>query len=155
MTVKFVINFFKYRLIFYIFYYFWMFVNDFSHTYTLRISENVKDVLMWNLQHIVFILRRRYWQIFKPALVYLQLLCYQRVIFVVIRFIPPPPASGFMFYYTLFTFSLLLGMLVIWNRLDGQKIQVCVTSFIEFSLILLWPRTLDEENVVKAWGNFC
>ena len=51
------INFLKSRLIFNIFYCFWMFVNKlFTYiTYiTLRISQKVKDVLMWNLQTYYF-----------------------------------------------------------------------------------------------------
>ena len=50
---------------------FWIFVNK-LHISHVRISQKVKGVLMWNLQHIIFISRRRYWQIFKSALVYLQ-----------------------------------------------------------------------------------
>ena len=42
-------HFWKSRLIFILFYCFWM----------------------WNLQHIAFVWRQKYWQIFKPALVYL------------------------------------------------------------------------------------
>ena len=37
-----------------------------------RISQKVKGVLMQNLQRNIFIWRRRYWQIFKSALVYLK-----------------------------------------------------------------------------------
>ena len=37
----------------------------------VRISQKVKGVLMWNLQYIIFVWRRRNWQIFKSALVYL------------------------------------------------------------------------------------
>ena len=37
---------------------------DTSH---VRISQQVKGVLMWNLQHIIFISRQIYWQIFKSA----------------------------------------------------------------------------------------
>ena len=37
----------------------------------VRTTQKVKRVLMWNRQHIIFIWRRRYWQIFKSALVYL------------------------------------------------------------------------------------
>ena len=44
------------------------------HISHVRISEKVKDVLMWNLWHIIFKWRRRYWQIFKSALVCLSIL---------------------------------------------------------------------------------
>ena len=37
----------------------------------VHISQKVKDVLLWNFQHIIFVWRRRYWKIFKSALVYL------------------------------------------------------------------------------------
>ena len=37
-----------------------------SHVCTL---QKVKDVLMWNLRHVIFRWRRRFWQIFKSALV--------------------------------------------------------------------------------------
>ena len=30
----------------------------------VRISQKIKSALMWNLQYIIFIWRRRYWQIF-------------------------------------------------------------------------------------------
>ena len=33
------------------------------HISNVDISQNVKDVLMWNLQHVIFMWRRRYWQI--------------------------------------------------------------------------------------------
>ena len=52
-----------------------MFLNICKQTFHkshMRISQKVKGVLMWNLQHIIFIWRRRYWQIFKSALVYLK-----------------------------------------------------------------------------------
>ena len=42
------------------------------HISHVRISQKVKGVLMWNLQHIIFIKRRRYWQIFISVLVYLK-----------------------------------------------------------------------------------
>ena len=61
----------KSTLIFNIFYCFWTFVNkrDISK---VRMSQKVKSVLMWNFQHIIFIWKRRYWKIFKSALVYLE-----------------------------------------------------------------------------------
>ena len=40
------------------------------HKSHLCISQKVKGILMWNHQHIIFIWRQRYWQIFKSALVY-------------------------------------------------------------------------------------
>ena len=63
-------NFLKSRLIFIIFYCFWMIVINFSHISRAHISK-IKDVLMWNLQRIIFRWRQRYWQIFKSTLVYL------------------------------------------------------------------------------------
>ena len=42
-----------------------------DHITHVRISQKVKGVLMWNLQHIIFIWRYRYSKIFKSALVYL------------------------------------------------------------------------------------
>ena len=42
------------------------------HISHLRVSQKVKGILMWNLQHIIFIWRRRYWQVFIFALEYLQ-----------------------------------------------------------------------------------
>ena len=41
------------------------------HIFYVCISQKVKCALMWNLQHTIFIWRRRYLQIFKSALVYL------------------------------------------------------------------------------------
>ena len=41
------------------------------HISQVRRSQNVKDVIMWNPRQIIFMWRRRYWQIFKSALVYL------------------------------------------------------------------------------------
>ena len=49
-----------------------MFLNVCKETFHIshvRISQKVKGVLMWNLRHIIFIWRQRYWQIFKCALV--------------------------------------------------------------------------------------
>ena len=40
------------------------------HVSHVHASQKVKDILMWNVQHIIFMWRRRYWQIFKSALVY-------------------------------------------------------------------------------------
>ena len=57
------------------FYYILLILNVCKQTFHIshvRISQKVKGVLMWNLQHIIFIWRRRYCQIFKSALVYLQ-----------------------------------------------------------------------------------
>ena len=34
------------------------------HTPHVHMSQKVKGVLMWNLQHIIFIWRHRYWHIF-------------------------------------------------------------------------------------------
>ena len=51
-----------------------MFLNVYKQTFHIshvHISQKVKGVLIWNLQHIIFIWRRRYWQIFRSALVYL------------------------------------------------------------------------------------
>ena len=51
-----------------------MFLNVCKQTFHIshvRISQKVKGVLMWDPQHIISIWRRRYWQIFKSALVYL------------------------------------------------------------------------------------
>ena len=51
-----------------------MFLNVCEQTFHIsyvRISQKVKVVLMWNLQHIIFIWRRRYSKIFKSALVFL------------------------------------------------------------------------------------
>ena len=70
LPVKFA-NLLKNRPVFNIFYCFWMFMNK-LFTYHVGISQKVKSVLMWNLQDIFFIWRRRYWQIFKSALVYLE-----------------------------------------------------------------------------------
>ena len=33
--------------------------------------QKTKNVLLRNFQHIIFVLRQRYWQIFKSVLVYL------------------------------------------------------------------------------------
>ena len=57
-----IVSFLKSRLIFNIFYCLWMFVNK------LRISQELKGVLMWILQHIFFIWRRRYWQILNSQI---------------------------------------------------------------------------------------
>ena len=49
-----------------------MFLNVSKQTFHIphvHISQNVKDVLMWNLQHIIFIWRRRYRQIFISNLI--------------------------------------------------------------------------------------
>ena len=46
-------------------------------------------------------------------------------------------------------------MQLLWSKLDGQKIEFCNANVIEFFLILLWPKTLNEETVVKDWGSFC
>ena len=60
LPVKFV-KFLKSRLFFFFF---------FFHISPAGISQKVKGILIWNLQHIAFIWRQRYWQIFKFALVY-------------------------------------------------------------------------------------
>ena len=52
-----------------------MFLNVCKQTFHIsdvRIFQKGKSVLMWNLQHIFSIWRRRYWQIFKSAFVYLE-----------------------------------------------------------------------------------
>ena len=56
MPVKFV-NFLKSKLFFSILLY--------------CISQKVKNLFVWNLQHIIFKWKRRYWHIFKSALEYL------------------------------------------------------------------------------------
>ena len=68
MTVQFV-NFSKSWLIFNILY---GFLNVCKQTFNIsRVlkSQKVQCVLMWDLQHIIFIWQRRYCQIFKSALV--------------------------------------------------------------------------------------
>ena len=53
------------------FYLIQIFVNFFFETLHMshvRLSQNVKGVLMRNLWHIIFLWRRRYWQILKSAL---------------------------------------------------------------------------------------
>ena len=50
-----------------------MFLNVCKQTFRIshvRRSQKVNGVLMWNLQRIIFIWRRIYWQIFKFAIVY-------------------------------------------------------------------------------------
>ena len=52
------------------FQYILLFLNVCKQTFVtshVRISQQVKSVLMWNLQHIIFISRQIYWQIFKSA----------------------------------------------------------------------------------------
>ena len=61
LLVKFLI-FLKSRLIFLLLYCFSMFVNKTFHISHVRISQNVKGVLMWNLWPTIFMWRRRYWQ---------------------------------------------------------------------------------------------
>ena len=47
-----------------------LFLNNSKHTFhiSLRISQNLKGVLMWKLRQS-FMWRQRYWQIFKSALI--------------------------------------------------------------------------------------
>ena len=64
------VNFFKNRLMCNII----LFPNVCIHTFHishLHISQKLRSMYMWNLQHIIFIWRRRFWLIFKSALVYL------------------------------------------------------------------------------------
>ena len=52
-----------------------MFLNVCKQTFHIshvRISQKLKCILMWNLKDVFFIWRRRYWQILKAALVYLE-----------------------------------------------------------------------------------
>ena len=70
LSAREVVDFLKSRLIFNIFCCFKLCKQTF-HISHVHISQKVKDVLMWNLKHIIFIWSRRYWQIFKSALVYL------------------------------------------------------------------------------------
>ena len=65
------VNFWKSRLFLNIFYCSWIFVNRLFTCLTCEYLKKV-SVLMWNLQKIIFIWRRRYWQIFKFALVYVE-----------------------------------------------------------------------------------
>ena len=70
LSAREVVDFLKSRLIFNIFCCFKLCKQTF-HISHVHISQKVKDVLMWNLKHIIFIWSRRYWLIFKSALVYL------------------------------------------------------------------------------------
>ena len=65
------VNFLKRRLIFNICYCFWIFVNKRFTYLTCAYLRKWKVILMWNLQHIIFIWRERNWEIFKSASVYL------------------------------------------------------------------------------------
>ena len=65
------VNFWKSRLFLNILYCSWIFVNRLFTCLTCEYLKKV-SVLMWNLQKIIFIWRRRYWQIFKFALVYVE-----------------------------------------------------------------------------------
>ena len=65
------VNFWKSRLFLNIFYCSWIFVNRLFTCLTCKYLKKV-SVLMWNLQKIIFIWRRRYWQIFKFTLVYVE-----------------------------------------------------------------------------------
>ena len=65
------VNFWKSRLFLNIFYCSWIFVNRLFTCLTCEYLKKV-SVLMWNLQKIISIWRRRYWQIFKFALVYVE-----------------------------------------------------------------------------------
>ena len=65
------VNFWKSGLFLNIFYCSWIFVNRLFTCLTCEYLKKV-SVLMWNLQKIIFIWRRRYWQIFKFALVYVE-----------------------------------------------------------------------------------
>ena len=58
-----VCKFLKSRLIFILSYCF--------HISDVLISQKIKSVLMWNLPHIIFMWRQKYWQILKSPLVYL------------------------------------------------------------------------------------
>ena len=54
------------------FYFILSFLNvckQFYHISHVHVSQNVTGVLMWNLRHIIFMWRRRVWQIFKSAVV--------------------------------------------------------------------------------------
>ena len=46
-----------------------------------------------------------------------------------------------------------------WNKVNGCKIELCFAYVIEFLheylLILLQPRTLNEDKLIKGWRNFC
>ena len=55
------VNLLESRLFFNIFQCFWTFVKKTFHIFHVSISQKVKGVLMWNLQHIIFIRRPRYW----------------------------------------------------------------------------------------------
>ena len=52
-----------------------MFLNVCKQTFHkshMCMSQKVKGVLIWNLEHIIFISRRIQWRVFKPALVYFE-----------------------------------------------------------------------------------
>ena len=70
LSAREVVDLLKSRLIFNIFCCFKLCKQTF-HISHVHISHKVKYVLMWNLKHIIFRWSRRYWQIFKSALVYL------------------------------------------------------------------------------------
>ena len=72
------VNFLKSRLIFSISYFS---CKQTFHIPHVCISKKIEGVLMLNIQHIIFIWRRRYWRIFKFALVYQQGSCLLRCLF--------------------------------------------------------------------------
>ena len=69
LPVKFV-NFLKSRLIFTIFYCFWIFVNKLSQILRLYISKSKRSFNMKPSTYFFFIWRRRHWRISKSGLVY-------------------------------------------------------------------------------------
>ena len=58
----------KIMLIFILFYFLCIFVNKVFTYLKCAYLKTWKGVLIWNLRHIVFMWRRRYWQILKSAL---------------------------------------------------------------------------------------
>ena len=63
------VNFSEIRLIFNIFYCFWVFVNKHFNISHLRIPQKLIRSIIWNLRHIMFLWRRSCRKIFKSALV--------------------------------------------------------------------------------------
>ena len=56
-----------------------------------------------------------------------------------------------------FTFSLLFWRQLFWNKLGGQNVLSIFCSILcrQRYLVFLYQRTLNEENRIKGWRNFC
>ena len=99
-----------------------MFLNVCKQTFYIspvRISQKVKGALAWNLQHIIFMWRWGYWQIFKSALVYLWSRCLKHRLY--LRQKKRPAINRYLIYHLK---GMKIRILMFWEMQVSQNVKL-------------------------------